>query len=127
MPTVKSVRIRAFKVTGIALVLALAGACAEPEDVYWTRGKANDKQFRKISLRCNESAADTVASEPSGNCTYNSDYRGTYCTEVDPSDPIAVDQEKKRRNKRLRYLYGQCLESAGWEKNYEGRGYKGRY
>ena len=110
----------------LAAALALS-ACAEPEDVYWSRRGANDKQFRKISLACNEQASDIVVKESGDSCGYNTAARGTYCTQVDPDNPYAVEQEKRRVERRLRYLYGQCLEAAGWAKNYEGRGYKGRH
>jgi hypothetical protein len=110
----------------VAAALALS-ACAEPEDIYWTRKGASDKQFRKISLACNEQASDIVVKESGESCTYNSAGRGTYCQGVDTDNPSAVAQEKRRVERRLRYLYSQCLESAGWSKNYEGRGYKGRH
>lgn len=113
---------------GVSLAAALAlSACAEPEDIYWTRKGASDKQFRKISLACNEQASDVVVKETGESCGYNTEARGTFCSRVDPNNPYAVEQEKRRRERRLRYLYGQCLEAAGWSKNYEGRGYKGRH
>ena len=65
--------------------------------------------------------------ESGDSCTYNTEGRGTYCTQVDPNNPFAVEQEKRRVERRLTYLYSQCLESAGWKKNYEGRGFKGRH
>jgi len=121
--------LRLARTTSLALLVALVwSGCAEPEETYWTRRGASDKQFRKVSLRCNESASDTLLEEGgSRNCGYNTQGRGTYCTQVDPNDPFQVEQEKRRRERRLRYLYNECMESAGWEKNYEGRGYKGRH
>ena len=109
---------------GIALALS---ACAEPENTYWSRKGATDKQFRKISLACNEQASDIVVKESGESCAYNTAARGTYCTEVDPNNPFAVEQEKRRVARRLRYLYSQCLEAAGWNQSEEGRGFKGRH
>ena len=122
-------RRRAYRIgTALAVVLALAASgCAEPEEIFWTRKGASDKQFRKVSLACNEQASDAVVKEGSGSCTYNSEGRGTYCTDVDQTDPFQVEQEKRRIKRRLRYLYGQCLEASGWSKNYDGRGFKGRH
>jgi hypothetical protein len=109
------------------VVALLCGCASEPENTWWTRKGGTDKQFRKISLACNERAADIVVKENGGSCTYNSEGRGTYCQDVDPNNPIAVDQEKRRRERRIRYLYSECLESAGWKQTEEGRGFKGRH
>ena len=120
-------------VLGVSLVVALAlGAClsacvGEAEISYWTRKGATDKQFRKMSLACNEQAADIVVKESGDSCGYSTERRGTVCRQVDPTDPFAVEQEKRRVERRVRYLYTECLEAAGWKKNYEGRGFKGRH
>ena len=35
-------------------------------------------------------------------------------------------QRPNRQERRRKYLYGECLESRGWVRNYEGQGFKGR-
>src|SRR5262245_61908775 len=90
----------------VVLVLLAWSGCTQPKNTYWERQGGTDKQFHKVSLHCNEHAADRVVAESSGSsCGYNTEGRGTYCTQIDPNDPAAVDAEKRRRERRMAYLY----------------------
>jgi len=111
---------------GVLMLAAGLLGCA-PKDVYWTRAGASESQFRSASRRCSESAILALAEERGESCTYNSGAGGSICSSPNPSDPFQVEAEKKRKKRRLAYLYGECLQGRGWTPNTEGNGHKGRY
>jgi len=110
-----------------AAALCMIGMGCAAKDVYWTRDNATEKQFRVTSRRCNQVAVTTLANESGGQCRYNTEGRGSVCGTIDPNDPAAVDQEKRRKERRLRFVYGECMEGRGWTPNSDERGFKGRY
>jgi hypothetical protein len=108
-------------VGGLAALLLAAG-CAQRQ-AYWTRGEATEQQFRRVSRVCNEKAQIQVFEE-----SRRSGCQGSGCgpSRGDSRLPFPEADEKRRLERRRQFLYGQCLESRGWVKNYEGRGYEGR-
>ena len=114
----------------VALTVAawalFAFGCATP-DVYWTKGDSAESQFRSASRTCNRTAITTLSNESGEQCAFNTGAGGTICRRPDPSDPFQAEQVKRRQERRLRFLYGECMESRGWTPNYDGKGFKGRY
>ena len=108
----------------LSVVLALAG-CAERQE-YWTRSGADERAFRRASRTCNEAAQIQVFEEARDGCTLSSSRPGCSRSRSGPEVPFPEEAEKRQQERRRRYLYGQCLESKGWVRNYEERGYKGR-
>jgi hypothetical protein len=106
--------------------LALSFACAQ-KPVYWTRGEDSVEEFRRESRRCNEKAQLQVFEEArsgGGDCSVGT--AGAGCGQSRRRTPFPEQTEKNRQERRRAYLYGECLEARGWQKNYEERGYKGR-
>jgi hypothetical protein len=112
---------RALLCATLCGVFALS--CATPEFVYWSRQGGKERQFLRDSRVCGDRAVAEIANSSNELCIYNEDIGGTVCGRVDPNS----EEQKRKRRQRLRYLYGECLESRGWVNNYDGQGFRGLY
>jgi hypothetical protein len=104
---------------GAALVLL---GCADKE-MYWTRGISGEPEFQRTSSSCSTKALADVAQEPGS-------YRGEVNTREgyqrdDPATAPSTENDKRRRERRIRVLYRQCMELRGWVRNSDGKGFKG--
>jgi hypothetical protein len=107
------------------LAMVLLAGCAE-KDTFWTRKGSGEEEFRRTSRSCNEKAQVQVFEEGSnGSCGYSTE-QGSVCRRPDPNDIGQSENEKRRQERRRKYLYGECMQARGWVKNTEGQGYKGR-
>lgn len=109
---------------GVATLLVglLLAGCAARE-TWWTKPGASERQFRAASGRCFDEATDIMADEAGrsqGACVVNSQY-GTVCGRLPEEDPYTAE---RRRERRLQYLWGACMEERGWDANHDGVGYK---
>jgi hypothetical protein len=107
----------------VAICAGAALGCATPEVIHWSRNGGKERQFQRDSRVCGDRAVAEIANSRGEVCIYNEEIGGTVCGRVDPNN----EQEQRRRKRRLRYLYGECLESRGWFSNYEGQGFRGLY
>ena len=103
------------------VALALLG-CATP-DVYWTRGNATPEQFERSSQSCTDTANTRVEQEVDDDLLRQGGR--TTGPPLDAStDPNAANRER-RRERRLRYFYSECMQARGWVPNDQGEGFKG--
>lgn len=109
---------------GIAALFAglLLAGCAAKE-TWWAKDGASEREFRAASNRCFNRATDTMADEAGhakGACVMNSQY-GTVCGRLPQEDPYLAE---RKRESRLKYLWGTCMQERGWDANHEGVGYQ---
>ncbi len=120
-------RMSPARLLACAIALGLAGVGCAAKDLYWQKQGEGEQAFRKASRSCGRRAVTALANESGEQCGYNTEGRGTLCRRVDPSDPFQAEQEKRRQERRLRFIYSECMENRGWLSNTGGKGFKGRY
>ena len=107
-----------------ALVLTLPLACS-PKDLYWTRANSGADAFENTSASCTQQATRQAEQEqstaPSGTVGSSGGGYGSADRRTTPNS----ENERRRLERRVRYYYGLCMETRGWQSNTTGQGFKG--
>ena len=110
---------------GLLVILGLSAGCKTPEVLYWSRRGGKQTQFSRDSGRCGDLAVNEATKLGNNVCiTQPGRNGGSICGQVDPNSP----DQKRRKQRRLSYVYRQCMETQGWRSSPdEAKGFRGLY
>jgi hypothetical protein len=107
----------------VALCVALCVAGCAPGPQHFMREGATEDQFKRSSQSCRENASTRAAQEVDDSLLR----QGGRSTgpPLDASTNPNTKNDQRRRERRIRYFYRECMEARGWIANDEGTGFQG--